>query len=80
MSDLIERQEAIDALSTSHGILYPIRTIEALPPAQSEIIECKDCKYRGEKPIAGGRYLCNIHGAFMYYCSDAERRKEDDSN
>ena len=32
--DCISRQAAIDALSTSHGILYPIRTIEALPSAE----------------------------------------------
>ena len=36
MSDLIDRQAAIDALSTPHGILYPIRTIESMPSAQPE--------------------------------------------
>ena len=36
MSDLISRQAAIDALSTPHGILYPIRTVEELPSAQPE--------------------------------------------
>lgn len=36
MSDLIERQAAIDALSTPRGILYPIRTIENLPSAQPD--------------------------------------------
>ena len=36
MSDLIDRQAAIDALSTPHGILYPIRTVEELPSAQPE--------------------------------------------
>ena len=44
---------------------------------QSEIITCKDCKHRGEKPIADGRYLCERHGTFMYYCSDAERRTDE---
>ena len=37
MDDLISRAEAIDALSTPHGILYPIRTVEELPSAQPEI-------------------------------------------
>jgi len=36
MDDLISRQAAIDALSTPHGILYPIRTIENIPSAQPE--------------------------------------------
>lgn len=34
--DLISRKDAIDALSTPHGILYPIRTIEDLPSVQPE--------------------------------------------
>ena len=50
---------------------------QTLKDAQPEIIECRNCKHRGEKPIADGRYWCNIHNAFMYYCSDAERRTDD---
>ena len=46
---------------------------QALKDAQPEIIECKDCRHRGEKPISDGRYWCNIHDSFMYYCSDGER-------
>lgn len=34
--DTISRQAAIEALSTSRGIIYPIRAIEALPSTQSE--------------------------------------------
>ena len=44
--------------------------------AMSEIIRCKDCIHRGEKPIADGRYWCDIHDTFMYYCSDAEGRTD----
>ena len=36
MDDVIYRQAAIDALSTPHGILYPIRTIEGLPSAEPQ--------------------------------------------
>ena len=46
------------------------------PSAPHEIIRCKDCKHRGETPIADGRYWCDIHDTFMYYCSDAERRTD----
>ena len=35
--DLIDRQAAIDALSTPHGILHPIRTVEELPSVQSDV-------------------------------------------
>ena len=56
------------------GVAECIDEIEDLPSAQPEIIECENCKHRGEKPVADGRYWCNIHGAYMYYCSDAERR------
>lgn len=34
VEDAISRKAAIDALSTPHGILYPIRTIENMPSAQ----------------------------------------------
>lgn len=39
--DTIYRQDAIDALSTPHGILYPIRTIVSLPAAQPERKQAK---------------------------------------
>ena len=35
--DTISRQAAIEALSTPHGILYPIRTIENIPSAQQTL-------------------------------------------
>lgn len=89
MDDSIGRQAAIDKfepwlkvkgysegeLNMLKAVLYELRL---LPPAQSEIIRCKDCKFTdGEKPIEDGRYWCILHDSFMYYCSDAERRTDD---
>ena len=48
------------------------------PTIEPDIVKCKDCKHRGEKPISDGRYWCDIHNAFMYYCSDAERRTDEE--
>ena len=49
MDDLIYRQAAIDALSTPHGIIYPIRTIESLPSVDAvPVVRCKDCAYLDE--------------------------------
>ena len=55
MSDLIERQAAIDMLATMQGLCTSKvaliqnskiwQQIKDLPSAQSEIIKCKDCKY-----------------------------------
>ena len=56
MSDLIDRQAAIDALAEMHcksdedGYVWIIRSdawkrIDALPSAQPEIVRCKDCKH-----------------------------------
>ena len=47
MSDLIERQKAIDELISeppemNYGFWYAEK-IKALPSAQSEIVRCKDC-------------------------------------
>ena len=54
-----------------------IDVVKDLPPAQPEIVRCKDCKFTdGERPIADGRYWCVLHSSFMYFCSDAERREE----
>lgn len=79
--DCISRQAAIDAFYKHPNIdwttLDVLAEIKALPSAQPEIIHCRDCKHRGEKPIADGRYWCEIHDTFMYYCSDAERRTDE---
>lgn len=55
MSDLISRQAAIDALHTRFkdgfnedkwwNSTHVLAAIEGLPPAQPEIIWCKDCKW-----------------------------------
>ena len=83
--DLISRQAALDALDKRFDsipmeqtteILLLRKDLRDLPSAQPEIIRCKDCKHRGETPIADGRYWCDIHDTFMYYCSDAERRTD----
>ncbi len=39
-----------------------------------EVVRCRDCKYADEEPIADGRSWCNRHNAYLYYCSDGERR------
>ena len=39
-----------------------------------EIVLCDECKYSDGKPIADGRYLCNMHGSFMRYCSEGEKK------
>ena len=44
--DCVSRQAAIDALSTPHGILYPIRTVEELPSAQPDLSEYSDKLWR----------------------------------
>jgi len=78
MDDLISRAEAIRIAS---GYCHPANIadeLRKLPPAQPEIIYCKDCKFTdGEKPIADGRYWCVLHSCFMHFCSDAERRNDD---
>ena len=81
MDDLISRQATIDAFGDVHPLDYNAQAylskIKDLPSAQPEIVRCKECKYRGEKPIADGRYWCELHDTFMYYCSDAERRTDE---
>lgn len=83
MSDLISRQDAIDVFWKLNVEIRPsainaiLDMLNTLPSAQPEIIQCKDCKHREEKPIADGRYWCELHNDFYYYCSDAERRTDE---
>ena len=79
MNDLIYRHEAIRTITSYNGTVdksVAKRLLLQMPSAEPEIIKCKDCKHRGEEPIADGQYWCDIHDTFMYYCSDAERRTE----
>lgn len=94
MDDLISRQGAIDALGEAPKYKQRIiktyaegrndqwfddvTKISLLPPAQPEIIRCKDCWYWDKR---GGRMYCEE----MYfdqddpdfYCGYAERRTDE---
>ena len=91
MSDLIDRQDAIELINeylTAATLIKNKDMVDALEDmkddfvnlqsAQPEIITCEHCKYwDGNQPICDGRRLCVIHGTYMYYCSDAERREDE---
>lgn len=84
MDDVISRQVAIEALSTPHGILYPIRTIESLPSGQPDIIRCKDCIWFDRYTDGIEKYqwdgFCADWARKTYenwFCSRAERRIDD---
>ena len=84
-SDLIYRRVAIDVLKRKQDngngdisrfyntiIQHDIEAIEQLPPAQPEIIHCKDCtNYDGEWCFKNRHYLEDYD-----YCSRAERRND----
>ena len=87
MDDLISRQAAIDALErqkdkTAKGeigsfyntiIQHDIDVIVELPPAQPEIIYCRDCKWADEYNHCAKVTWWNNKDDF---CSKAERREE----
>ena len=83
MSDLIDRQDAIDAFQTvGSAFVYGddvckaiVSRLKKLPTAEP-IIRCKDCKHYN----AG--YECLIEGYGIehdedWFCADAERRTDD---
>ena len=88
MSDLIERQAAIDA-ATYGNPQTAWQRIEALPSAQPEIIRCRDCKhfeYDHPYVIQGvpvlGHLVCNRWGAGCKtdedgFCFMGERREDE---
>lgn len=85
MSDLIERQAAIDAVDIGNlhrGIVDALQSIiSELPPAQPEIITCKDCVHSDTFSKAGDndmplKCLDIRYGGVMpgWYCEHAERK------
>ena len=79
MSDLISRQQAIDALIKWYGcepadIGAFENIIEKLPPVQPEIIHCRDCKWHnGEINQCYAQICASMYGED--FCSRAERRE-----
>jgi hypothetical protein len=87
MDDLISRQQAIDALKRKQDdgkgdlsrfyntiIQHDIEAIMALPPAEPEIIRCRECKF-----ASGDSRICMKfdHSPIgeLDFCSFAERRE-----
>ena len=89
--DCISRQAAIDAICTEGTRLerngtvamveikqWCVGILEALPPAQPDIIRCKDCKHRDpedKKCDCGHDIQWQLPRQDNWYCADAERRE-----
>lgn len=87
--DLISRKAAIDAIKTwglidglAEGQAIEILADEEkLPPAQSEIIHCKECEYGVQDEDE--RWYCRSFGCQVGeedgsgFCADAERRTDE---
>ncbi len=76
MSDLINRQDAIDtldkigSLDTNADKIYARELFKALPSAQPEIIQCKECKHFEYDHIenVNGIPLIVAHEICMRWC------------
>ena len=83
MDDLIRRLAAIDAVlkrDANCGI-DAAEVLETLPPAQSEIVHCKDCKYNDEnwRRVAVRWLPCmDIKTGSKWFCGSAERQEVDE--
>ena len=80
-ADLIDRQEAIDAIQRykyEHGFDFHAcamgieRDIKALPSAQPEIIRCKEC---GKREVCRTSTVWAVPPKDNWYCADAEKRR-----
>ena len=84
MSDLISRQAAIDLWEKYHPTIavdamqYDAE-LRQLPPAQPEIIRCRNCKF-----ASGDSRICMKFGhspiGELDFCSFAERREVNNEN
>ena len=91
MSDLIDRQAAIDAISSMFAptptqedmVEDCLEIIENLPSVQLEFVRCKDCKYMTEHYDTDGNapyWTCSEWDAGTDYdgfCHYAERRTDE---
>ena len=91
MSDLISRQAAIDLLKQMRkdGDMIPwegkdvFARIRKLPPAQPEIVRCKDCKYWHSGSCEYPEHVVNSQDYYVgdieteaeHFCGYAERRE-----
>jgi len=91
MDELISRQAVIDTVydwsnyaptdEEARNIRQVINDIKALPSVQSEIIRCKDCKYRDENwRRVSVRWLpcMDVQTGSNWYCGSAERGEQDE--
>lgn len=89
MDDLISRDfikslggECIAARDSKTHELLPISSVDALPPAQPEIVRCKDCKYSEHWYKDKTRcFLWHETGIDVFedgYCNYAKRRTDVD--
>lgn len=84
MDDLISRKAAIEAIYEAfpecHNIGMAASALEDVPPAQPEIVRCKDCKHSAPN----GKYGCTVYHYRLYdthemtpndFCSRGERKE-----
>ena len=67
-------------MAHNEGILEYQTKLSLLPPAQSEIIRCKDCKYQDENwRRVSVRWLpcMDVQTGGNWYCGSAERRQDE---
>ena len=82
MSDLIDRQAALDAIMGQppepHYPSWYAAQIEKLPAVRPEIIRCKDCDWwtKQEDSVQGRCELMQMYPAGGWYCGNARRRQE----
>lgn len=95
MKDTIFRQAAIDVIEKiipanpmlndytqgiTVGAALAAEYIKQLPPAQSDIIRCKDCRYWERDTLRGGRRgKCNLTYIAVkgdYYCAVAQEKED----
>lgn len=95
MSDLIDRQKAIDAFYIQAeddgwwtGTVQDMEEfLKGLPSAEPEIIHCGDCKYKDDGIDEDGIPFLKCLNGRSYggtrindYCSWAERRQDEQTN
>lgn len=84
MSDLINRQTAINTLLKAYPLMQREKLVEVMETVPAEVVPCKDCRFGDWYKCPDGvmRCYCTLHGVSGFedddFCSSGQKEEADE--